>query len=296
MASFVLNFNFVLLFIWSICVPFHQVLALDNGLVLTPPMGWLQWARFTCEVDCNKYPESCINEQLFRTMANILSREYRSYGYEYINIDDCWSEKNRDSSTNELLPDFTRFPHGIKSLASFVHSKNLKLGIYGDIGTKTCQYYPGFQDTNNSKIFYFDQDSKQFASWGIDFLKVDGCYGPVQDYDQLYPELGTALNKTGQLFLLSKFFKLLIKFIQLFLFNLKLKDHPIVYSCSWPAYQVDSKMPVNYSSIAQNCNLWRNYGDIEFSWESVTSIIDYYGDNQAEFSKYNGKFYLSNFK
>jgi hypothetical protein len=34
--------------------------ALDNGLVLTPVMGWLSWERFRCEVDCKKFPDSCI--------------------------------------------------------------------------------------------------------------------------------------------------------------------------------------------------------------------------------------------
>jgi len=36
----------------------------------------------------------------------------------------------------------------------------------------------------------------------------------------------------------------------------------------------------NFSSIIQHCNLWRNFDDIQDSWASVESIIDYYGDNQ----------------
>lgn len=36
----------------------------------------------------------------------------------------------------------------------------------------------------------------------------------------------------------------------------------------------------NYSAITQRCNLWRNFDDIQDSWASVESIIDYYGDNQ----------------
>lgn len=43
----------------------------------------------------------------------------------------------------------------------------------------------------------------------------------------------------------------------------------------WPC----QKQP-DYHAISQTCHLWRNYGDIQDSWESVTSIIDYYGDNQ----------------
>jgi alpha-N-acetylgalactosaminidase len=175
-----------------------SVVSLDNGLARTPPMGWLQWARFTCEVDCSTYPDSCVNDKLFREMAHILKNEYQPLGYEYINIDDCWSEKFRDPTTHQLVPNAKRFPSGIKSLADHVHSLGLKLGIYGDIGKKTCQLYPGFQDENNSKTFYFAQDAKTFAEWKIDFLKVDGCYGNISNYDELYPELGDQLNKTGE--------------------------------------------------------------------------------------------------
>jgi hypothetical protein len=35
---------------------------------------------------------------------------------------------------------------------------------------------------------------------------------------------------------------------------------PMVYSCSWPAYQIGNHP--NYSAIAQHCNLWRNFDDI----------------------------------
>lgn len=49
-------------------------LTLDNGLVNRPPMGWMSWARFTCQVDCSLYPDDCINEQLFRDMADELVR------------------------------------------------------------------------------------------------------------------------------------------------------------------------------------------------------------------------------
>ena len=34
--------------------------ALDNGLALTPPMGWLTWERFRCNTDCKNDPENCI--------------------------------------------------------------------------------------------------------------------------------------------------------------------------------------------------------------------------------------------
>lgn len=44
----------------------------------------------------------------------------------------------------------------------------------------------------------------------------------------------------------------------------------------------------NWTSIIATCNLWRNYDDIQDSWDSVTSIIDYYGDNQDDIAPHAG--------
>ncbi|VDM82284.1 unnamed protein product [Strongylus vulgaris] len=46
--------------------------ALDNGLARTPPMGWMSWTAFKCEMNCTAYPNACINEQLYQQMADRL--------------------------------------------------------------------------------------------------------------------------------------------------------------------------------------------------------------------------------
>lgn len=61
---------------------------------------------------------------------------------------------------------------------------------------------------------------------------------------------------------------------------------PILYSCSWPAYQIGQNP--DYKAIAEHCNLWRNFDDIEDSWQSVLSIVDFYAQNQEVFSAING--------
>jgi hypothetical protein len=63
-----------------------------------------------------------------------------------------------------------------------IHSKGLKMGIYEDFGTKTCGGYPGSK-------FYLQEDAETFASWGVDMLKLDGCYSNAADY-----EYGTKLH------------------------------------------------------------------------------------------------------
>lgn len=53
-------------------------------------------------------------------MADIVVAEgYAAVGYEYINVDDCWLEKERDSR-GQLVPDRQRFPYGMKNLADYV--------------------------------------------------------------------------------------------------------------------------------------------------------------------------------
>ncbi|CAG2182216.1 unnamed protein product, partial [Oppiella nova] len=165
----------------------------DDGLVLTPPMGWLSWTRYACETDCKRYPKGCINEDLYKSQADRLAADgYKELGYVYVNIDDCWSEMQRDSK-DRLVPHKERFPSGMKGLADYVHSKGLKLGIYGDVGPKTCAGYPA-QNGKTDKGDYFDIDAKTFAEWGIDSFKFDGCNEDTKRFDDLFPKMGKALN------------------------------------------------------------------------------------------------------
>ncbi|XP_053262604.1 alpha-N-acetylgalactosaminidase [Podarcis raffonei] len=222
-------------------------LALENGLMRTPPMGWLAWERFRCNIDCKTDPQNCISEKLFMDMADRLAADgWRELGYVYVNIDDCWMAKERDS-TGQLIPDPERFPSGIKALADYLHARGLKLGIYGDLGTHTCEGYPG------TTLDQIEQDASTFAQWGVDMLKLDGCYSSALQQAKGYPRMSSALNATGR---------------------------PIAYSCSWPAYQGGLPPKVNYTLLANICNLWRNYGDIQDSWESVLSIVDWFSANQ----------------
>src|SRR6185437_17033218 len=93
------------------------VLARDDGVALTPPMGWLSWARYACKTDCKTYPKACINENLYMEQGDRLVKDgFKELGYTYVNIDDCWSEKERDSN-ERLVPDKERFPSGMKALA-----------------------------------------------------------------------------------------------------------------------------------------------------------------------------------
>ena len=64
--------------------------------------------------------------------------------------------------------------------------------------------------------------------------------------------------------------------------------HKIVYACSWPAYLINELSDRDYQEIREYCNYWRNYDDIMDSWQSVSSIIDFYRTNVDTFAKYHG--------
>lgn len=53
-----------------------------------------------------------------------------------------------------------------------MHTRGLKMGIYGDIGNFTCGGYPG-------DLGYMEKDANTFASWDVDSLKLDGCWFPT---------------------------------------------------------------------------------------------------------------------
>ncbi|PNF24276.1 Alpha-N-acetylgalactosaminidase [Cryptotermes secundus] len=230
------------------------VAALDNGLALTPPMGWLAWERYRCIVDCETYPNDCVSEQLFRRTADLLVSEgYADVGYEYIIIDDCWLAHERGSD-GRLQPDPQRFPSGIKALADYIHSLGLKFGIYEDFGNYTCAGYPGV-------VGHMKTDAQTFADWEVDYVKLDGCYSEPEDMDTGYPEFGSYLNETGR---------------------------PMIYSCSWPVYQEFAGIEPNFTALKQYCNLWRNYVDIDDSWEEVEIIMDYFAEKQDSIAEHAG--------
>lgn len=37
-----------------------KVFSLENGLMRTPPMGWLAWERYRCNVNCEEDPDNCV--------------------------------------------------------------------------------------------------------------------------------------------------------------------------------------------------------------------------------------------
>ncbi|MCN9240342.1 NPCBM/NEW2 domain-containing protein [Streptomyces sp. RY43-2] len=198
-----------------------------DGLALTPPMGFNNWNSTQCRAE--------FNESMVEGIADLfVAKGLKDAGYQYVNLDDCWALPTRDAD-GKLVPDPERFPHGIKAVADYVHAKGLKLGIYTSAGTKTCNPagFPGALGHEYS-------DARQFADWGVDYLKYDNCNNQGVDAKQRYTTMRDALKATGR---------------------------PIVYSiCEWGANKP-------WEWAADLGQLWRTTGDIGDSWGSMLSIL-----------------------
>jgi alpha-galactosidase len=201
---------------------------LKNGLALTPPMGWNSWNHFGCDV----------SEQLIEGEADAIAASgMRDAGYRYVVIDDCW-QTGRDAR-GFIIADSARFPHGIKALADYVHSKGLEFGIYTDAGTKTCQGRPG-------TLGHEEQDARTYASWGVDYVKEDWCNASHLSAPAQYAKFRDALAHAGR---------------------------PIVFSiCEW-----GSNQPWDWAPSVGN--LWRTTGDIGDNWPSMLTNLDQNGQH-----------------
>uniref|UniRef100_A0A060T7P8 Alpha-galactosidase n=1 Tax=Blastobotrys adeninivorans TaxID=409370 RepID=A0A060T7P8_BLAAD len=187
-----------------------------NGLALTPQMGWNNWQAFGCNVDADLMVESS---------NAIVKLHLKDLGYEYVVMDDCWSNGRDDQG--KLRYNETRFPKGIKGVSDHVHSLGLKWGMYSSAGRWTCGGYEGSLDHEKD-------DAQSFADWGVDYLKYDNCFNegrsgtPKLSYDR-YKAMSDALNATGR---------------------------PILYSiCNW-----GDDSPWNWASTISNS--WRTNGDL----------------------------------
>ncbi len=193
-------------------------------IITRPPMGWNSWNTFGEE----------INEKVVMETADfIVESGLKDCGYEYVIIDDCWSLRERNEK-GEIVPDPEKFPHGMKYVSDYVHSKGLKFGMYSCAGTLTCARYPGSFDHEFT-------DARCFAEWGVDYLKYDFCFHPHSTFGHfLYKRMSLALANCGR---------------------------DIVFAaCSWG--DENTKAWIKETGA----HTWRSTGDIFDTWESIKQL------------------------
>ncbi len=202
------------------------------AVAATPPMGWNSWNKFGCNV----------SDKLIREIADaVVSTGMKDAGYQFVNVDDCWQVSR--AADGSIVVDAERFPNGMKPLADYVHSKGLKFGVYTDAGRMTCQKRPGSYE-------HEAQDIKTYASWGVDYVKIDWCYAEGLEPSVQYPKFRDAIAQSGR---------------------------SIVFSiCNWGV-----KAPWTWGP--RTGNLWRTTGDISDNYDSM-SVIGFVQDGLEKFA------------
>jgi alpha-galactosidase len=233
-----------------------NIVALNNGLARTPPMGFNTWNWFGCR---NSSGHGYVTDTMLFQIANaFISKGMKAVGYQYINIDDCWAGTSRDARGG-LYPDPRFFPRGLKWFTDSIHRMGLKVGIYSDIGRLTCAScygtggLPGMQPGNEQR------DCDSFVAWGFDYLKLDFC---CFDFGGGYP------NNTAAAIAAYVRAREALKAAPGRM-RPKVPDaHDILYSiCNWGDYS-----PWLWGDTIGN--LWRTTNDIGWHWTSMLAIVD----------------------
>jgi alpha-galactosidase len=224
-----------------------------------PFMGWMAWDQFRCSVNCNATaPTGCVNLRLFTDHARLMAEGgYLAAGYSRVHLDDCGVARARDNVTGVLPLDPVRFPGDLAALSAGVAAWGVGLGVYTAISATTCEGYPGSRG-------YEAVDAAHWAANNVTAVKADGCGDPTY-FPVGYPLLGAALaaQPPGG------------------------GTQPLMYSCSWPAYDGAVETSKNWSAYAAaGCVTGRTYADMQCAWDSppplggtpLRPILDHYGN------------------
>ncbi|HJP74357.1 MAG TPA: NEW3 domain-containing protein [Pseudonocardiaceae bacterium] len=177
----------------------------DNGVGATPALGWSSWSFV------RKDPTAAtIDAQADAMVSSGLKAE----GFSYVNLDDFWyqcpgSQGPEVDQYGRWVIDPAKFPasgseSGIQAVADHVHGDGLKFGIYVTPGISAqavaqntaiegtpyhaddiaepktseanynCGGMVGIDYAKPGAQAFIDSWAKQFASWGVDYLKIDG--------------------------------------------------------------------------------------------------------------------------
>lgn len=229
-------------------------IAVGPRIALTPPLGWNSWNCYAATVD---------QQKVLATAQAMVDKGLKDHGWTYVNIDDAWQGRRggpfKGIQANEKFPD-------MKGLCDKVHSLGLKVGIYSTPWETSYAKYCGGSSNDRSgawsppgkqmpedrfgKYSFAASDARQWAAWGIDYLKYD--WRPL-DIPHV-KEMADALRASGR---------------------------DIVYSLS------NSAMYDHAAQYARLANCWRTTGDIRDVWDLGDRTGQQYPQGIADIESYN---------
>lgn len=221
-------------------------IVVGEKIALTPPMGWNSW---------NVYGGKITQALVLANARAMVSSGLINHGWSYMNIDDTWQGK-RGGKWHAIQPD-DKFPD-MRGLSDEIHKMGLKIGIYSTPWVESYAHHIGGSSENPEGIFtpvkenvprnkkmmpyaigkytFVNQDVKQWAAWGMDYLKYD--WNPIELPET--KEMYETLRKSGRDIFLS-------------------------LSNSTPFAHIDS--------LSHYANSWRTGGDIRDNWKSIKTRL-----------------------
>ncbi len=256
-------------------------LRVGDTIALTPPMGWNSWY-----VHSEGVSDAAIRE----TAIAMEEKGLTAHGWTYLNIDDCWMGE-RDPVTKAIQPN-AKFGD-MKALAAFVNARGLKLGIYStpwmstyagyiggtapnDDGDYSAFYLPKDQRQNPHQVFgrypngirkglarigpawFVDRDARQFAEWGIDYVKYDWKEWTLIETDKGWtPDESKPQHKTAASGITQRLYD-----------DFRAVDRDILISLSPDHNEAEDAFVPRYS------HLRRLTGDIRAEWRYLTAPFE----------------------
>lgn len=260
-------------------------------LAATPPMGWNSWDGYGTTIIESQFKA---NAEWFAQHLKASGWQYVVVDMEWFVMNPKPEGNSKDSQFSidrygRYAPAPNRFPSsasdaGFKPLADHAHSLGLKFGIHILSGipkqavernlpiegssfhaqdaadtAETCPWNPdnyGLDASKPAAQAYYDSIARLYASWGVDFIKVD-CIASRPYRGNQIRMLSEALRKTGR---------------------------PIVLSLSPGAAPLDK-----IDELRQYAQMWRISDDIWDLWHSTVPYPQGLGDQFANVAKWAGK-------
>ena len=229
-------------------------IVIGDRIALTPPLGWNSW---------NVWGNTVSQDLILEAGRAMDESGLSNYGWSYLNIDDGW-QGLRGGKYNAIQPN-NKFPD-MKALGDSLHARGLKLGIYSGPWISTYASHIGSSCDNPDGTYWWVEqglidefckanrkevdkesirsfgkysfaraDAKQWADWGVDYLKYDWNVNDVW----WTRDMREALDASGR---------------------------DIVYSLS--NHSRVTLGPV----LEEMVECWRTTGDIRDTWQSMSTI------------------------
>jgi alpha-galactosidase len=247
------------------------VSANNNGLALTPPMGWRSWNLYKDRVDQNLIQSVMKGMVSRKRTVDGVPTSLCDLGYCNVGLDDAWQLCGKhgskgfhyhDDQGNPII-NTTRFPN-LKAMTDYAHSLNLTAGFYGN----NCICRETLPEA--SAMEFYQNDIRAFLEFNFDSWKLDGC-GPQLDL-QLWDDLLRNTTYTSSDGITKKTGKAVV--VENCHWGHVEPFQPTQSWCPWNMYRTSYDVRNNYGSVMDNLNNHSLYAKANLSYPGCWAYPD----------------------